>query len=83
MKYFLLLFPFFVAPLSAIAQNHDYKCFSYSWNGGQNEKGTMLLSVNAESATADILEELWDTNLGGPINKTYKSRSKLKHMPSY
>lgn len=65
--------------LSAAAANFNYNCFSYYWNGSDNDKGTMLLTLNSESATANILEESWD-DLGGLLNQKYKSRGAIKYV---
>lgn len=59
---------------SAFARSYDYDCFSFYWNGYEGESGTMSLSVNARSATADIHEESWDENLGGKLDSSYRSR---------
>ncbi len=66
--------------ISAQAENYSYSCFSYYWNGHDGQRGTMQLSVNPESAQADILEESWDKGLGGMINANYRSRGPVKYV---
>ncbi|MCM2323018.1 MAG: hypothetical protein NDJ90_07125 [Oligoflexia bacterium] len=66
---------------SAFAGGIDYRCFSYYWNGDRHEKGTMDLSVAADSATANIVEELWDDGtLGGKIDSSYRPRGSVKYV---
>lgn len=58
---------------------YNYKCFSYYWNGDDQQKGTMNLSVSEQSASANIVEELWDENLGGALNPNYRSRGSIEY----
>ena len=73
-------FIFLLALISFNVFAHDYKCFSYYWNGYENEKGTMLLSVDQNFADADIVEESWDKKIGGALNPKYKSEGKIKFI---
>jgi hypothetical protein len=78
MKIFLtLLFTSFLS-LSSFAETFNYKCFSYYWNGRDDEKGTLLLKVNSKNAEADIVEESWDESIGGERNLNYKSRGAIR-----
>ena len=65
---------------SAFANSYEYKCYSFYWNGYDHEKGTMSLTVDGNTATADINEEYWDENLGGKLNPKYKSKGPLKFL---
>lgn len=80
MKSLFLILAAVIGPVSVSAQDYDYKCFSYYWNGDNREKGTMTLSLNSRTATADIIEESWDKNLGGTLNEKYKSKGKIKFI---
>lgn len=63
-------------PLTALAANFKYKCFSYD-----GEKQIMVLALNAQKATADILGESWDEdNLGGRINPNYRPRGPASYV---
>lgn len=73
MKRLLVLAALF--SFGAEASSFGYECQSFYWNGLEGS-GTMDLAVNARRATADIREEMWDTNLGGKINANYRSRGK-------
>jgi|GEM_PF-4427232 len=65
---------------SVFAESLEYKCFSYYWNGHDGDKGTMNLTVNAQEAHGDILEESWDEEIGGKLNPAYKSRGAVKYV---
>lgn len=65
-----------VLSFSAQASTYKYKCFSY----GDSEKVTMDLSIDSQTATADILEMLWDQDIGGPLDENYKPRGNVKYL---
>jgi hypothetical protein len=67
-------FPFFV-----FAANYNYKCFSYFWNGYEHESGTMDLTVNTKSATANSPEGGWG-EMGGKRNTKYKPRGAVEYV---
>jgi hypothetical protein len=58
---------------------YNYSCWSFYWNGDDQQRGTMTLTVSGNSAKADIIEENWD-NLGGNIDRKYRPRGKMKFL---
>lgn len=77
MKNTLMVIATLLIGTTAFANTYEYKCYSFYWNG-DNEKGTMSLIVDSDSAKADIDSESWDENLGGKLNPKYKSKGSLK-----
>jgi hypothetical protein len=76
----LVLFNLF--KMTAFSDNFRYDCFSYYWNGyeGESSRKMSLTVTNKTQATADILEETWDKNLGGNLDVNYRSRGKIKYL---
>ena len=70
---------FSIQSFSSPARTWTYKCYSYYWNG-YNEKGTLLLSVSHQSATAKIEQdkEIWHNGIGGLRNLNYRSRGSIE-----
>lgn len=79
MKNALIVFATLLIGTSAFANTYEYKCYSFYWNG-ENQEGTMSLVVDGDTAKADIDEESWDKDLGGKLNPKYKSRGSLKFL---
>ena len=76
-----LALAFISLPTSAFAADFEYKCFSYYWNGKDNQKGTMDLVVGSNSAMANIVEESWDDDdIGGARDTKYKSRGRIEYV---
>ncbi len=70
----------FEASAFAAANEYEYSCFSFYWNGDSSQHGTMSLTLTPKKASADIVEEQWDDEegLGGNIDPNYRSRGNLE-----
>jgi hypothetical protein len=81
MKQFIIILAIAITVTGSdvFAAVYDYECYSYYWNG-RNEKGTMSLRVSKTIASADIHQKSWDKDLGGKINKNYKSKGSIKFL---
>lgn len=80
MKNTILVIAAVLMGTSAFAETYKYNCFSFYWNGHQNEKGTMSLVVNGDTAKASIPGEEWAKSLGGKININYRSKGEIKFL---
>lgn len=76
--FFVLVLSFVSAP--AMAKTYKYRCYSYDWNGDSTERGEMSLTVSKTKATADIKSVSWDQGLGGPLDRSYKSRGPVRYL---
>jgi hypothetical protein len=72
----------FAASGFSAPEEYEYSCFSFYWNGDSNGRGTMSLTLTPKKASADIVEEQWDDEmgLGGDIDTKYRSRGNLEFV---
>ncbi len=81
MKFSIILLTTLASQLAFANTVYKYDCISYLVNGSKNSTAKMILNVEQDYASADILNELWDNNfIGGQLNNSYRSKSKNMNL---